>query len=254
MVNVLISGALGKMGQAVASEIKIKENIEVAAGFDRKISNELNYPVYDNFENIKEQIDIIIDFSNPLALDSILDYGLKNNVPLVLCTTGYSNNDKIKIKKAAKSIPIFYSQNMSIGVNLITELVKKTALILSDEFDIEIIEKHHNQKLDAPSGTALMLADAVSSVRDNTKYIYDRHCVRKKRDKNDIGIHSIRCGNIVGEHEVIFADDDEIIEISHKAMSKKIFAKGAVNAAGFLLNKPAGIYNMSDMLKQHNCI
>ena len=254
MVNVLICGALGKMGQAVANELKIKKGIKVAAGFDIKLSENLSYPVYDNFENIKEQIDIVIDFSNPLALDSILDFGLKNNVPLVLCTTGYSNNDKIKIKKAAKSIPIFYSQNMSIGVNLITQLVKKTALILSDEFDIEIIEKHHNQKLDAPSGTALMLADAVTSVRDNTKYIYDRHCVRKKRDKNDIGIHSIRCGNIVGEHEVIFASDDEIIEISHKAMSKKIFAKGAVNAAGFLLNKPAGIYDMSDMLKQHNCI
>lgn len=254
MVNVLICGALGKMGQAVANELKIKKDIKVAAGFDVKLSENLSYPVYDNFKNIKEQIDIIIDFSNPLALDSILDYGLKNNVPLVLCTTGYSNNDKIKIKKAAKSIPIFYSQNMSIGVNLITQLVKKTALILSDEFDIEIIEKHHNQKLDAPSGTALMLADSVSSIKDNTKYIYDRHCVRKKRDKNDIGIHSIRCGNIVGEHEVIFASDDEIIEISHKAMSKKIFAKGAVNAAGFLLNKPAGIYDMSDMLKQHNCI
>ncbi len=254
MVNVLISGAAGKMGQAVASEIKLKENVKVAAGFDVEPNTKLSFPVYDNFEDIKEQIDIIIDFSNPRALKNILEYGIKNNVPLVLCTTGYSNNDKIEIKKAAKSIPIFYSQNMSIGVNLITQLVKKTALILSDEFDIEIIEKHHNQKLDAPSGTALMLADAVNSVRDNTKYIYDRHCVRKKRDKNDIGIHSIRCGNIVGEHEVIFASDDEIIEISHKAMSKNIFAKGAVNAAGFLLNKPAGIYDMSDMLKQHNCI
>lgn len=248
MIDLLISGALGKMGQAVATQVKDFKEISVAAGVDIEPSDDLDFPVYDNFNDIKEQIDIIIDFSSPKALEDILNYGLKNNIPLVLCTTGYSNNEKIKINKASKSIPIFYSQNMSIGVNLITKLVEKAASILTDDFDIEIIEKHHNQKLDAPSGTALMLANSVSNVRDHTKYIYDRHSVRKKRSKDEIGIHSIRGGNIVGDHEVIFAGENEIISISHKAMSKKIFATGAINAAKFLLNKQAGIYNMHDML------
>ena len=162
----------------------------------------------------------------------------------------YNEDQKQKIHDAAKEIPVFYSGNMSLGINLIIELAKKAAAVFGDGFDIEIVEQHHNQKLDAPSGTALMIADAISTVRTDSEYVYDRHAYRRKRDKKEIGIHSIRGGNIVGEHEVIFAGQDEVLTISHSARSKTVFAVGALNAAVFLKNKEPGMYNMSDLLKE----
>ena len=171
-------------------------------------------------------------------------------MPCIICTTGYSDEQRAKIFKAAKEIPVFYSGNMSLGINLIIELAKKAASVFGDDFDVEIVEQHHNQKLDAPSGTALMIADAVSSVRKDSEYVYDRHAYRKKREKREIGIHSVRGGNIVGEHEVIFAGTDEVLTISHSARSKAVFAVGALNAAVFIKGKLAGLYNMSDLLAE----
>ena len=169
-------------------------------------------------------------------------------MPAVLCTTGYSDEQVKDIEEGSKHIPILRSANMSLGINLIIELAKKAASVFGEDFDIEIIEQHHNQKLDAPSGTALMIADAVSSVRAESEYIYDRHAYRKKREKKEIGIHSVRGGNIVGDHEVIFAGQDEILKISHSARSKTVFAVGALNAAVFLKNQTPGMYDMSDLL------
>ncbi len=249
MVNILISGALGKMGQVVANTVKNTTNCKLVAGFDTKEQDMGFYHVYSDINAIDENIDVIIDFSNPLALDSVLSFALKNRVALVLCTTGYSKNDEDKIKEASSEIAVFYSGNMSLGVNLLIELCKKACMVLDDSFDIEIIEQHHNQKIDAPSGTALMIADAISEQRNNSKYAYDRHSVRKKRDKNEIGIHSVRAGNIVGEHQVIFSGNDEVITISHSARSKQIFATGAVNAAKFIKGRQAGMYSMKEMLK-----
>ena len=192
----------------------------------------------------------MIDFSHPSALSSLLELGKKRRLPLVLCTTGYSKAQVEELKAASKEIPIFYSRNMSLGINLLIELSKKAAQVLGKGFDIEIIEKHHNQKIDAPSGTALMLADEISTVLpEEPKYVYDRHSRRMKREKNEIGIHSIRGGTIVGEHDVLFAGHHETITRSHTAQSKEVFASGAVNAAIYLCGKPAGLYDMSDLLK-----
>ena len=179
----------------------------------------------------------------------MLAYAAAHRLPVVICTTGYSEEQKKQINDASKQIPIFYSGNMSLGINLIIELAKRAAAVFGEGFDIEIIEQHHNQKLDAPSGTALMIADAVAQVRTDAEYVYDRHSYRKKRDRNEIGIHSVRGGNIVGEHEVIFAGQDEILTISHSARSKTVFAVGALNAAVFLKGKEPGMYNMSDLLQ-----
>ena len=193
---------------------------------------------------------MIIDFSHVSVLTPLLAYATKERIPVVLCTTGYTESQVNELKEASKQIPVFYSRNMSLGINLLIELAKKAAVILGDQFDIEIIEKHHNQKIDAPSGTALMIADAISSVEDRQMtYMYDRHSQRKKRDKNEIGMHSVRGGTIVGEHEVIFAGPHEVITLSHSAQSKEIFANGSINAAVFLAKQPAGLYDMSDLLK-----
>ena len=200
------------------------------------------------FEELDVKADVIVDFSNPAVLDSLLAYAKEKKLPCVICTTGYTEEQKEKIKEAAKEIPIFYSGNMSLGINLIIELAKKAAAVFGNNFDIEIVEQHHNQKLDAPSGTALMIADAVSEVKTDAEYVYDRHAYRKKRDKKEIGIHSVRGGNIVGEHEIIFAGTDEILKISHSARSKSVFAVGALNAASFLKGKEPGMYDMSDLL------
>ena len=179
----------------------------------------------------------------------LLKFALDKKLPIVIATTGFSEQTVEDIKKAAESIPVFYSGNMSLGINLLIELVKKAENVLGSDFDIEIVEKHHNQKIDAPSGTALMIADAISEEIDTpVQYEYDRHSRRIKRPKNEIGIHSIRGGTIVGEHDVIFAGCDEIITVSHTALSKNIFAVGSLNAARFLFGKSAGIYNMGDLV------
>lgn len=223
--------------------------MRIAAGYDINTTQAGGYPVYADFSEIKEEIDAVIDFSNPAVFDGLMEYAQEKGVPVIICTTGLSAEQTQKLKSASEKIPVFFSANMSIGVNLMIDLVSRAAKILESNFDIEIIEKHHNQKIDAPSGTALAIADAISeSVSYNPEYTYDRHSVRRKRDKNEIGIHAVRGGTIVGEHSVIFAGTDEVLEVKHQANSKEIFAVGAVKAAKFIVGKPNGMYNMSDVI------
>ena len=251
MTDIILSGCSGTMGKVVSSCVNENQNCEIVAGIDVNVDSEVGYPICASADDIKTKADVLIDFSNPSLLTSLLAFGKKTSTPLVLCTTGYTKDQVESIKKASRELPIFYSGNMSLGINLIIELAKKAAAVLGNDFDIEIVEQHHNKKIDAPSGTALMIADGISSVLGkNMNYVYDRHSQMKKRGKNDIGIHSIRGGTIVGEHEVIFAGNDEVIKISHSAQSKAIFARGAVNAAIYLSHKPSGLYNMSNLLNE----
>ena len=252
MVSIVLNGACGRMGEEFAKVVK--KNIQVAeivAGVDLKISDRVkcfDFSISENFPNKK--VDVIVDFSNPSALNKILNFAEKNKVAAVLATTGYNKEQIEQIKKTSKSIPIFFTFNMSIGINLLVNLAKKAALALGSRFDVEIIEKHHNQKVDAPSGTALLIADALNDCADGKlDYVFGRHDVMKKRGKNDIGIHSIRGGNIVGEHEVIFAGCDEVISMKHVASSKAIFAQGAFRAAMFIKDKEPGLYDMDDLIR-----
>ena len=248
MTKAILCGASGRMGRFIAEAAKRDGEITVVAGVDPFFS-EADFPITKTFAEINREADVIIDFSNPSVLDGLLDYALANKIPAVLATTGYSEEQISKIKRAAERIPIFFSFNMSLGVNLITGLAKQAAAILGNDFDIEIIEKHHNQKLDAPSGTAIMLANAINAAFDDTlHYEYDRHSKRAKRPKNEIGIHSVRGGTIVGEHEVIFAGNHEVITISHTAESREVFATGAVRAAKFLAGCTPGLYDMSSLM------
>lgn len=250
MVNILMSGCNGRMGQVIAASVSERNDADIVCGIDTYNVAKNAFPVYANFDEIQEKVDVIIDFSNPSALNGLLDYALANNVPCVLCTTGYSDEQIAAIDKASEKIAVFRSGNMSLGINLLIEISKMAAKVFGSDYDIEIVEKHHNMKIDAPSGTALMIADEISTVMENEpEYIYDRHCVRKKRDKKEVGIHSVRGGTIVGEHDVIFAGNNEVITISHQAQSRSLFAIGAINAAIFLADKGAGSYNMSDLLK-----
>ncbi len=248
MIKVIISGASGKMGGFVADACNNDSDIQIVAGVD-KVNIGQSFPIFPNFASVTAKADVIIDFSHPQLLDSVLDYAKSNNAAVVLATTGYSDDQIELIKTASKIVPIFFSFNMSLGVNLICSLAKKAANILGNDFDIEIVEKHHNQKIDAPSGTAIMLANAINECFDNNKvYEYDRHSKRQKRSNKEIGIHSVRGGTIVGEHDVIFAGHDETITISHSAQSKEVFAVGAVKAAKFISGRPAGMYDMSSVV------
>lgn len=248
MTKLIICGASGKMGQVVERTANNNGNFQIVCGVD-KVNIGQQYPIFNKFSDINVKADVIIDFSNPALLNSMLEYALTTKTAIVIATTGYSDSELKKIKAAAKEIPIFFTFNMSLGVNLICSLAKKAASILGNGFDVEIIEKHHNQKIDAPSGTAIMLANAVNSVfGDKMNYEYDRHSKRTKRTKKEIGIHSVRGGTIVGEHDVIFAGHDEVVTISHSAQSKEVFAVGAVRAAEFLSGKPAGLYDMNSVL------
>lgn len=249
MTRIVLCGACGKMGRTLADIISKRSDCEVIAGID-KLGSGAEFPVVSEPNGLPEKPDVIIDFSHPSALDGLLEYCLTNGVALVAATTGYNDEEIAKIKSAAEQIPVFFTWNMSIGINLLASLAKKAASVLGDQFDIEIVEKHHNQKIDAPSGTALMLANAINEERSNIyNYVYDRHSVRAKRQPNEIGIHAIRGGTIVGEHDIIFAGRDEVITLSHSAASKEVFAVGAVNAAVFLCGKPAGIYDMTNLMK-----
>lgn len=252
MIKVILSGCNGKMGRNVTARIAQTDGIEIVAGVDTYTETANDYPVFKAFSLVKDiEADVVIDFSNADALSPILTYCLAEKVALVACTTGYSAQQINELKSASEKIPVFFSANMSLGVNLIVELSKTAAKVLGNDFDIEIVEAHHNQKLDAPSGTALMLANAINAELDSKyDYEYNRHEKREKRPKNEIGIHSVRGGTIVGEHEVIFAGDDEIIKISHSARSKALFATGAVNAAIFVCGRKPGLYAMADMLNQ----
>lgn len=248
MIKAILVGACGKMGDNICEYAKQNGDIKIVAGVD-KINTGKDFPVVANINDITTDADVIIDFSNVALLDSILEYAKTKKIPVVIATTGYSETQIEKIKNASKSIPVFFTFNMSIGVNLLCSLAKKAAGILGDGFDIEIIEKHHNQKIDAPSGTAIMLANSINSVSDDKfDYEYDRHSKRAKRPKNEIGIHSVRGGTIVGEHDVIFAGIDEVITLSHQALSKQVFAVGALRAAKFICKKNAGLYDMNDIM------
>lgn len=238
------------MGRVIQQLVAERTDCTIAAGVDLFADSAAAFPAYTNIADVQEEADVIIDFSHPSLLTPILSYAAqKGGIPAVLCTTGYSAEQVEALKTAAQTQPVFYSRNMSLGINLLIELSKKAAKVLGDQFDIEIIEKHHNQKIDAPSGTALMLADAIASVRDGeTQYVYDRHAQRKKREKSEIGLHAVRGGTIVGEHEVVFAGNHEVITLSHSSQSKELFATGAVNAAVYMCGKGPGLYDMSDMI------
>lgn len=250
MKRILLCGCCGKMGRVITRLVGERDDCLIVAGVDLQEDRETGaFPVYSSVDYVEETVDVIIDFSHPSLLSSLLAYAKEHRVPIVLCTTGYTAEQVEELKEASQQTAVFYSRNMSIGINLLIELSKKAAQVLGSDFDIEIVEEHHNQKIDAPSGTALMIADAIRDSLDSpVSYVYDRHSQRKKREKNEIGIHSIRGGTIVGEHEVIFAGNNEVIRLSHSAQSKEVFASGAVNAALFLAEKPAGLYDMSAMV------
>ncbi len=248
MTKIILCGANGKMGHVIQSVVSGRDDCEIVAGVDLNTTGDA-FPIYSSFDDVKEKADVIIDFSNPALLDSLLAYSKKTKTPVVIATTGYDDAQKKEIENAAKTTAVFFTYNMSMGINLLATLAKKATAVLGSDFDIEIVEKHHNQKIDAPSGTALMLADAICEEIDGSmKYEYDRHSKREKRSKNEIGIHSVRGGTIVGEHEIIFAGRDEIITLSHSARSKEIFAVGAVNAAVFMAGKESGMYSMKDLI------
>lgn len=251
MTDILLSGCNGKMGHAISRCVENSfEDCVITGGIDLTPVQDFHYPVFTAFEDFTDHADVIIDFSSPDTFDALLAYALKEKKAVVIGTTGLKDSQTEKLKIAANNIPIFFSRNMSLGINLITDLSGKAARVLGDDFDIEIIEKHHNQKVDAPSGTALMLAEEINKVRENAMtYEFDRHSRIAKRKKNEIGIHSVRGGNIVGEHEVIFAGHDEVISITHTATSKDVFAMGAINAAVYIAHKEKGLYDMKDLLK-----
>ena len=249
MTRIVLTGACGKMGRVIQSVVEGRDDCKIVAGVDKYISGTADFPMYESLGEVSEECDVVIDFSNPSLLDELIAFGIKNKTALIIATTGYDECQKKKIEEAAKDCPVFFTYNMSLGINLLASLAKKAVQILGNDFDIEIIEKHHNQKIDAPSGTALMLADAISEEFEGPiKYEYDRHSKREKRTKNEIGIHSIRGGTIVGEHEILFAGRDEDITLSHTARSKEIFAVGAVNAAVYMNGKENGLYDMSGLI------
>lgn len=251
MVKAIMHGCNGKMGQVISGLIKEDPQIEIVAGIDtfQEITNE--YPVFASLKECKVEAEVVIDFSNASAVDELLETCVERNLPVVLCTTGLSEEQLQKVEDAGRKVAVLRSANMSLGINLLMKLLKEAAAVLAPAgFDIELVEKHHNQKLDAPSGTAVALADSVNEALNNEyTYKYDRSQERKKREKNEIGIVAVRGGTIVGEHDVIFAGADEVITFQHTAYSKAVFGKGAVEAAKYLAGKPAGMYGMSDVIQ-----
>lgn len=250
MVRIMMHGCNGKMGQVITGLLSKDEDAQIVAGIDPFDDGHNAYPVFPSIEQCVVKADVIIDFASAKAVDSLIDYAVSHNIPAVICTTGLSEEQIAKIKEASAKVAILRSANMSLGINTLFKLLKEAAGILAPaNFDIEIVEKHHNQKVDAPSGTALALADAVKEALDDSYYYkYDRSGERKARDPKEIGISAVRGGTIVGEHEVIFCGEDEVIEFKHTAYSKAIFAKGAIEAAKFLAGKAAGLYDMSDVI------
>lgn len=251
MKNILLSGCGGRLGTAIVSRIAERTDCRIVAGIDvqPETAARFDFPVYTAVAGFTGTADVVVDCSHHTAVIPLLDYCMAQHIPAVICTTGHTEAETEAIRKAADVIPVLYSRNMSLGINLLLDLVKRATATLGLDYNIEIVEQHHNKKLDAPSGTALMLADAAKSVREDSEYVYDRHAVRRAREENEIGIHSVRGGTIVGEHEVIFAGPDEVIRISHSAYSRDVFATGAVRAALFLTtaDRP-GLYSMSDMI------
>ncbi|SEQ06670.1 dihydrodipicolinate reductase [Lachnospiraceae bacterium RM5] len=250
MVNVIMHGCNGRMGQAITKLAKNEENLTIVAGIDVVDNIDNGYPVYKDINNCDINADVVIDFTNSKAVDKLLDFCEENSMPVVLCSTGLTDEQIERIDELSKKIAILRSGNMSLGINTLIKLLEKITKPLNEAgFDIEIVEKHHNKKLDAPSGTAMMLAETVNNQLNNEmEFVYDRSDVRKERDKKEVGISAIRGGTIVGDHDVIFAGEDEVVTISHRAYSRNVFAKGAISAAKFLFDKKNGLYTMSDVI------
>lgn len=250
MTKVIMHGCNGKMGQTITGIIAADEEIEIAAGVDAFDDGHNDYPVFKSIELCDVPADAVIDFSNAKAVDGLLDYCMEKRIPCVLCTTGLSEEQLRKVKEVSEKTAVLKSANMSLGINMLLKLLKEAAGILAPAgFDIEIVEKHHNLKVDAPSGTALALADSINEELDNEyEYVYDRSGRRESRPRKEIGLSAVRGGTIVGDHDVIFAGTDEVITFSHTAYSKAVFGKGAVQAAKYLAGKPAGLYDMSDVI------
>lgn len=248
-MKVIVSGIQGEMGHHVLNALRQVPDAAVIAGIDQDTAGSWPFPVYSTWQSISEKADVIIDFSHHSAIDALLDYSEASGTPAVICTTGLSEAQTARVQALSKSVPLLRSGNMSVGVNLLMDLVARAAETLYAAYDIEIIEKHHNRKVDAPSGTALMLADAAkNAVPEHREYSYGRQGTDCKRKPEEIGIHAIRGGTIVGEHSVIFAGKDEIIELSHTAISRSVFAVGAVRAAAFLVKQEPGMYSMKEVL------
>lgn len=248
MIKVLLYGANGYMGKEVFKSIEKSTELQVVAGVDKDASSS-SFPIYSDITQVKEKIDVIIDFSNHVAVKSILSYAKDNLIPTVLCTTGYTDEEKSLIEKVSKIIPIFFSANMSLGINVAAILSQVSTELLKD-YDIEIVEKHHNRKLDAPSGTAILLANAMKAVNPQLYVNTNRFEEKTKRNKNEIGVSSVRGGNIVGVHEVSFIGQNEVITITHEAFDRAVFAEGALKAARFIISKEPKIYNMNDLIAQ----
>ena len=250
MVKVIMHGCNGKMGQTISSLIAADKEIEIVAGIDAVNSGKNDYPVFSSISECTVAADAVIDFSVAAAVDGLLDYCVEKKLPCVLCTTGLSEAQLQRIEEASAHVAVLRSANMSLGINLIQKLLKNAAEVLAPAgFDMEIVERHHNQKVDAPSGTALALADALNeALGKEYSYVYDRSARREKRPEKEIGISAVRGGTIVGEHDVIFAGRDEVITISHASYSRAVFGKGAVCAAKYLAGKPAGKYDMGDVI------
>lgn len=253
MIKIILCGCNGTMGKIITEFYSNSNEIKIIAGVSRKINNCLYYPVYKNILDIKDNADLILDFSYTELIYDILKYSEIKKIPSVICTTGYSDEQIKLIQNHSKNLPVFFSYNTSIAITLMSYCANKIASILYDDFDIEIIEKHHNKKIDSPSGTALFLADEIKNTINNydTNYVYkfDRHKEKHKRDKEEIGIHSIRAGGIVGQHKIVFASENEMVTLSHTAFSKKLFANGTKKAIKFIINKKNGIYTTKDLIK-----
>lgn len=251
LVKIIIHGCNGRMGQFISKIAAADSQVEVVAGVDVSDHIANPYPVYDSIEKCKEQADVVIDFASAKAVDGLLAFCRGKKIPCVLCTTGLSEAQLQKVRETSREVALLQSANMSLGINLLLKLLREAAPVLAEAgFDMEIVEKHHNQKLDAPSGTALALADAMNGALENTyEYVYDRSGRRQTRPAKEIGICAVRGGTIVGDHDVIFAGTDEVITFSHRAYSREVFAKGAVQAAKFLAGKPAGYYGMQDVIE-----
>lgn len=250
MIKFMLHGCNGKMGRMITEIVKAEKEAVIAAGVDTFTDVPNEYPVFESVDKCDVDVDVVIDFSTAKAVDALLDYCVAKKLPVVLCTTGLSEEQLQKVKDASGVIAVLKSANMSLGINLLLKLLKDAAKVLAPAgYDIEIVERHHNQKLDAPSGTALALADSVNEALDNEyHYVYDRSQVRRKREEKEIGISAVRGGTIVGDHEVIFAGTDEVIEFTHTAYSRSVFAKGAVEAGKYLAGKKAGMYDMGDVV------
>ena len=250
MVKIIMHGCNGHMGQVISGIVEKDPDAEIVAGIDIADQGKNSYPVFTNIDACQVEADAIIDFSSAKATDKLLEYSAARQIPVVLCSTGLSQEQLAKVEETSRKVAVLKSANMSLGINTLLKLVQDAAKVLAAAgFDMEIVEKHHRLKLDAPSGTALALADSINEAMDNQyHYVYDRSQKREKRDDKEIGISAVRGGTIVGEHEIIFAGQDEVIEFKHTAYSKAIFGKGAVEAAKFLAGKPAGRYDMSDVI------